>query len=502
MEQTPTPLSHSGPSDRPLAGRSLHFIGIGGAGMSGLALVAHALGGRVTGSDRADSPYCDRLRDAGLEPLIGHDAANLPAGAEVVVSTAIPDDNPELSAARAAGATVLHRGALLGELSRMKRTIAVSGTHGKTTTAAMAAHVLAETGRDPGFLIGGELRSARTNAAWGAGEWAVIEADESDRSFLELARDVAVITNIELDHHSTYANLAELEQAFGEFAEPAALRILGPDVELSGAGEEVGFAIAGEDEAPPRATRGAREGEAPRATRHAGDPSATRATGAAGAVHHPRHTLRAERLQLLPGGSRFEVEGTPVELRVPGRHNALNALAAMAACRAAGVEPAAAAPALSGFTGASRRFERHGRTPSGALVFDDYAHHPTEVRATLEAARIVAAAEGGRLVACFQPHLYSRTRMLAREFGRALSLADLVVVLDVYPARERPEDFPGVTGLLVAEAAADAAGGRPVWWLPRMEDAERMLAAELHAGDLIVTLGAGDVDALARRLAP
>jgi UDP-N-acetylmuramate--alanine ligase len=436
----------------PFEGRSLHFVGIGGAGMSGLALVSKALGARVTGSDRADSPYCERLRAAGIEPAIGHDATNYPPGAELVVSTAIPEDNPELSAARAAGAHVLHRGDLLGELSRMKRTIAVSGTHGKTTTASMAAHVLRETGRDPAFLIGGELRSAGTNADWGEGAWAVIEADESDRSFLKLYRPVAVITNVELDHHATYANLRELEEAFAEFAEPAELLILGPGVNLDGRGREVRFDVRG-------------------------------------------------RVELLPGGSRFEVQGTEVELHVPGRHNILNALAALAACRAAGVEPVEAAPALASFTGAARRFESHGRSASGARIFDDYAHHPTEVRATLEAARTLAGGAKGRLVACFQPHLYSRTRLLARDFGRSLALADLVVVLDVYPARERAEDFPGVSGLLVAQAAADAAGGRPVWWLPRMEDAERMLAAELGEGDILLTMGAGDVDRLARGLA-
>src|SRR3954470_9375401 len=220
--------------DAPLAGRSLHFIGIGGAGMSGLALVAAELGARVSGSDQADSPALERLRAAGAEVAAGHDAANLPAGAEVVVSTAIPEDNVELAAARAAGATVLHRAQLLGELSRMKRTIAVTGAHGKTTTASMAAHALRGAGRDPAFLIGGELRSAATNAGLGAGEWAVIEADESDRSFLELARDVAVITNIELDHHATYASLRELEEAMEEFARPAELRVVGPEVELPG----------------------------------------------------------------------------------------------------------------------------------------------------------------------------------------------------------------------------------------------------------------------------
>ena len=180
-------MAMADPLNAPFAGRALHFMGIGGAGMSGLALVAQQLGATVTGSDQAESSYCERLRAAGIEPVIGHDAANLPEGAEVVVSTAIPEDNPELAAAREAGATVLHRGDLLGELSRMKRTIAVGGTHGKTTTASMAALALLEAGRDPAFLIGGELRAAGTNAAWGAGEWAVIEADESDRSFLKLA---------------------------------------------------------------------------------------------------------------------------------------------------------------------------------------------------------------------------------------------------------------------------------------------------------------------------
>jgi UDP-N-acetylmuramate--alanine ligase len=434
------------------AGRSLHFIGIGGAGMSGLALVAHALGARITGSDQADSGYCERLRAAGIEPALGHDAAYLPAGAEVVVSSAIPDDNPELAAARAAGARVLHRGALLGELSALKRTIAVAGTHGKTTTASMTAHALRACGRDPAFVIGGELRSAATNAAWGEGEWAVIEADESDRSFLELLREVAVVTNVELDHHSTYANRYELERAFAEFAAPAALRIVGPGLAFPGRSVSVGL----------------EEGD-----------------------------LCARGLSLTAGGARFSVDGTPVELRVPGRHNVLNALAALAACRAAGVEPVEAGPALAGFTGAGRRFEEHGRTAGGALVFDDYAHHPTEVRATLEAARTLVPR---RLIACFQPHLYSRTRMLAREFGRALALADVVVVLDVYASRERAEDFPDVSGLAVAGAAAQAAGGRPVWWLPARADAERMLAAELGEGDLLLTLGAGDVDELARRL--
>jgi UDP-N-acetylmuramate--alanine ligase len=441
-------------SDAPWGGRRLHFIGIGGAGMSGLAIVALGLGARVSGSDRAESSYSQRLREAGVEPSIGHDPANLPDGAEVIVSTAIGEDNPELAAARAAGMRVLHRGELLGEVSRLKRCVAVAGTHGKTTTASMVAHALVACGRRPGYLIGGEVRSTGAGASWGQGEWVVVEADESDRSFLRLEPDVAVVTNVELDHHSTYRTLPEVEQAFAEFAGPAPIVIAPAGLELH--------------DVPPTVTFGIDAG-----------------------------TFPARELELTPAGSRFSVDGVDVELRVPGRHNVLNALAALAACREADLPVEEAAPALAGFSGAGRRFEAHGRTASGALVYDDYAHHPTEVRATLEAARTLGPA---RLVAVFQPHLYSRTRHLAREFGRALALADLVVVLDIYPARENAADFPGVSGWLVAGATASASRGRPVYWLPKMDEAEGFLRGELREGDLLLTLGAGDVDTLAGRL--
>jgi UDP-N-acetylmuramate--alanine ligase len=434
------------------AGRRLHFIGIGGAGMSGLALVARALGAEVTGSDRAESSYVERLRAAGIEPAIGHDAANLPAGAEVVVSTAIAEENPELERARADGARVLHRGDLLAEVAALKPSLVVAGTHGKTTTASMIAHVLVELGRDPAYLIGGELRSTGANAAWGAGEWIVVEADESDRSFLKLSPDFAAVTNVELDHHATYHSTREVEEAFEQFMAAAGRSSVWEEIELAGADETFGI--------------------------EAGDLAATNVT-------------------LDEHGSGFDVDGSAVRLAVPGRHNVLNALAALAALRAAGVEPAVAAPALAGFSGARRRFEPKGRTAAGAEVYDDYAHHPTEVRATLDAARTLGAR---RVVACFQPHLYSRTKMLAREFGAALALADIVVVMDVYPARERAEDYPGVSGLLVAEAAADAAGGRRVFWTPSHDDAERALRGLLGDGDVLVTLGAGDVDRVADSL--
>jgi UDP-N-acetylmuramate--alanine ligase len=435
----------------PFSDRRLHFIGIGGAGMSGLALVCAQLGAQVTGSDRAESSYTARLRAAGLEPAVGHHATNLPAGAEVVVSTAIGEDNPELVAARDAGAPVIHRGRLLGQVSSLKHSIAVAGTHGKTTTCGMIAHVLSECGRRPAFLIGGELRSRQTNAAWGEGDWIVVEADESDRSFLEVERDVAVVTNVELDHHHTYASLAELRGAFDEFVAPARVRIAGPGARIAGA-----------------LTYGLGDGD-----------------------------LSAEDVELRPLGARFTAAGVRVELSVPGRHNVANALAALAACREAGVALEEAAPALAGFTGTGRRFEEHGTTAAGARVFDDYAHHPTEVSATLEAARTLGA---HRLVACFQPHLYSRTRELARGFGRALATADVVCVLDVYPARERSEDFPGVSGLLVAQATADSAGGRRVMWTPTFAAAVDRLRGELREGDVLLTLGAGNVDELAREL--
>jgi UDP-N-acetylmuramate--alanine ligase len=412
--------------------------------MSGLALVARELGAQVAGSDRApDSPY---LRSLGLEVAAGHDAANVPDGAEVVVSSAIPPENPERAAARERGLRELHRADLLGEITRLRPTIAVTGTHGKTTTSSMIVHALRGCGLDPSYLVGGEVRSTGSNAGWGAGEWLVVEADESDRSLLKLAPRIAVLTNAELDHHATYSSQRDVDETFRAFLAMAEDVVLGDEPDLA------------------------------------------RFRGS---------FARPEHVQLEPGGSRFSVGGVPVALAIPGEHNARNAAAALAAAALAGAPPADAAAALADFTGAGRRVECVGATPTGALVVDDYAHHPTEVRATIAAARTL---EPARVVAVFQPHLFSRTARQNREFGAALALADLVVVLDVYPARERAEDFPGVTGRLVAAAAADAAAGRRVAWLPGFDEAERYLRAELREDDLLLTLGAGNVDALGRRL--
>jgi UDP-N-acetylmuramate--alanine ligase len=425
------------------AGRKLHFVGIGGAGMSGLALVARALGAEVSGTDKAESSYMARLREAGIEPVIGHGAERVPAGAEVVYSTAIGPDNPE----RAAAAVQLHRADLLAELTRLRPSIAITGTHGKTTTASMTAHALIACGLDPGYLIGGELRSTGSNAGWGSGELLVVEADESDRSLLKLDAWIAVLTNAELDHHATYSSRLDLDDTFKQFMARAEHRIAWEPVrDLAGPG------ATGYDVPEP---------------------------------------------ELDEHGVRFDWRGHDVRLRVPGAHNALNAAAALEACRAAGADLDTAVASLADFTGAGRRFEELGATRTGARVFDDYAHHPTEVRATLQGARTLKPA---RLVAVFQPHLFSRTAALAREFGQALALADLVVVLDVYPARERAEDWPGVDGRLVVAAAADAAEGRPVAWLPGFDAAEEYLNARLRPRDVCVMLGAGNVDSLGRRL--
>ena len=428
------------------AGRRLHFVGIGGAGMSGLALIAAALGAQVSGSDRAPSSYTERLLEHGIEPVFGHAAANVPDGAEVVYSTAIPADNPE----RLAAGSELHRADLLAQIAVLRRCLAVTGTHGKTTTSGMVVQALQGAGLDPAYVVGGELRTTQSNAGWGSGEWIVIEADESDRSLLKLQPEIAVLTNAELDHHSTYRSRLDLEETFATF-----------------------MARAGE-----RAV--------------VWDRPALRALCPGGGVPYD-----APGAQLYPEGSRFDWRGIPVRLSVPGAHNAVNAAGALTASALAGADPAAAAAALAEFRGARRRMEHVGETRAGAQVYDDYAHHPTEVATAIAAARTLGAR---RLVAVFQPHLYSRTRALAREFGVALTAADVIVVLGIYPARERAEDFPGVSGRLVAARAADAAGGRSVAWMPGFDEARAYLGAVLRSGDLCLIMGAGNVDALGRSL--
>ncbi|MBN8867236.1 MAG: UDP-N-acetylmuramate--L-alanine ligase [Solirubrobacterales bacterium] len=427
--------------------RRIHLIGVGGAGMSGLAWAANSLGASVSGSDRAESSYLTRLRGAGVEVAVGHDPANLPDGAEVVVSTAIADDNPELAAARERGLTVKHRSELLAELCSARRQIAVAGTHGKTTTTGMLTHALRELGQKPSFFVGGQIPGAGpdgepANSGWDEGEWVVVEADESDGSFLTLDPEVAVITNIEMDHHARWANLAELRGAFADFAAKARAAVL-----------------------------------------PIGDTAMAEVLAGRGAETTPFDLDR-------PG---------PAELglAVPGAHNRLNARAAIGALTAAGFDPDEVTEALRGFTGVKRRQELKGEC-EGARVFDDYAHHPTEVRAALTAIREVAP---NRLIAAFQPHLYSRTKIFSQQFGAALALADEIVVLDVYPAREEPVGpLEGVSGLDVLRAAADRAGGRACYWAPDLDSAERVLRGRAGEDAVIVTIGAGDVTRLSDRL--
>jgi UDP-N-acetylmuramate--alanine ligase len=423
--------------------RRLHFIGIGGAGMSGLALVARALGAKVTGSDRAESTYTQTLRAHGIEPIIGHSADNVPAGAEVVYSSAISASNPERQAA--AGAQ-LHRSELLAQIAALRRCLAVTGTHGKTTTSAMIVRAMRGAGLDPSYVVGGELRCTGQNAGWGSGEWVVVEADESDRSLLRLSPEIALLTSAELDHHATYSSRLELEGTFRTFMA--------------------------------------------RATGHAvvWDRAELRALCPPDAVAYD-----AVDPVLEPSGSRFHWRDLAVVLSVPGAHNAVNAAGALTAAALAGADPSPAAAALRDFRGARRRFELLGATAQGAPVYDDYAHHPTEVAAAIAAARTLRPK---RVVTVFQPHLYSRTQALAREFGEALSGADVAIVLDIYPARERAEDYPGIDGRIVAAAAADHAGGRAVAWLPGFDEARSFLQATLRAGDLCLVMGAGNVDQL------
>jgi UDP-N-acetylmuramate--alanine ligase len=438
--------------ERPWVGRRLHFIGVGGAGMSGYARAAHALGASVSGSDRAQTPYLQRLQDEGvLEARIGHDEGNVPSAGnvEVIYSSAVPLDNPERTASRERGLPERPRAELLAELTALRSTIAVAGAHGKTTTASMIVHVLREQGADPSWLVGSSVGAGLDNSHWGAGKWLVVEADESDRSMLSLRVEIAVLTNVELDHHATFASLGELRDAFREFLAGAPQAVIWDRPDL----------------------RSLREG-----------------TAAFYDVPTPR---------LSDGGSSFDWRGHEVGLMVPGAHNALNATAALEATRLAGIEEQGATVSLAGFRGAGRRFQRVGATANGAVVIEDYAHHPTEVAATLSAARTL---NPRRLVAVFQPHLYSRTAMLSREFGATLAQADVIVLLDVYPARERAEDHPGVSGLTIARATAERAGGRSVLWLPTFDVAERVLGDLLDAGDLCVVMGAGDVDVLGRRL--
>ncbi|MBU8577252.1 UDP-N-acetylmuramate--L-alanine ligase [Brevibacterium luteolum] len=441
----------------------VHFIGIGGAGMSGIARIMLMRGMTVTGSDAKDSSVVAALRALGAEIAIGQRAENIADVDTVVVSSAIRQDNPELAAARDKGLRIIHRSAALAGLMHGRTTVAIAGTHGKTTTTSMTTVALQAGGGDPSFVIGGVLTASGTNAHDGTGEAFIAEADESDGSFLLYEPAVAVITNAEADHLDHYGDWAGVRQAFVDFASHVRSR--------------GGVLIACADDA------GSREIAAQAA-----------AEGTTVVTYGFAETADVPITDLRPGevGTAFTVtldgRDLDVELQQPGAYNAANATAALCVVHHLGGDLDAAVTGLAGFGGTRRRFELRG-TAHGVRVYDDYAHHPTEVSAVLTAARSVVA-PGGRVHAIFQPHLFSRTQNFKEEFGQALGIADEAIVLDVFPAREDP--IPGVTGAIVAEEVPHD----NATFLPAFSDAVPTVVSRVQPGDIVITIGAGDVTIL------
>jgi UDP-N-acetylmuramate--alanine ligase len=436
--------------------RRLHLIGIGGAGMRNLAKLFLARGIAVSGSDLKDSKGLRELEAFGAKVRVGHAAEQLGEPDAVVISSAIRETNPELVEARRLGRPIWARAQALAALAGNSRAIAVAGTHGKTTTTSMIGLVLERAGLDPTYLVGGEPNESGSGARSGSGDLFVAEADESDGSFLLLRSEVGIVTNVEVDHVDFYpGGREEIEAAFALFA------------------ERCRHVIACIDD--PGAVRSL-EGSGADVTWYGGSPEAD---------------VRVAVLSLAPRAARARVtiegEVVEVQLGVDGAHMLLNAAAAIAATRVVGVEPALAAEALAAFTGVHRRFEHRGSV-RGADFFDDYGHVPTELAVTLGVAR---RTEPGRLVAVFQPHRYSRTQALWRELGASLVEADLVVVTDVYGAAQDP--IPGVTGKLVVDGIALADPGKRVVYLPHRGDVVRFLEREVREGDLVLTMGCGDV---------
>jgi len=444
--------------------RTLHIVGVGGAGMSAIALVLVRMGHRVSGSDLKESRVLARLRAAGVEVAVGHAAGNVPGGLDAVVySTAVPLGNVELRVAREKGIPTRHRSEVLAALSAARRTIAVAGSHGKTTTSSMLALVLRAAGWKPSFVIGGELNEVGTNAAYDSGEWMVMEADESDGTFLALTPEAALVTNVEPDHLDRYGDLPALVDAFRHFVKGPPLRVLCTD-------DPVAAALAGE-------------------LRRASTPVVTYGSGE-GADY------RLDAYDGLRTGSRFVLHGPggrvgELALPVPGRYNALNATGAAAVALELGAPFDAVHGALAGFGGVARRFQFRGAI-GGVTLVDDYAHLPGEVAAAIGAAR-----EGrwGRVVVVFQPHRFTRTEALAADFADAFEGADRIVLTDVYPAGEAPR--PGVSGRMILRSVLDAHPGADVTYLPRRSELVELGLRGTRPGDVVLTLGAGDVTTLA-----
>lgn len=460
----------------------VHMVGIGGAGMSGIARILLDRGGLVSGSDAKESRGIHALRARGAQITIGHDAASLdllPGGATAVITThaAIPKTNPELVEARRRGIPVILRPAVLAKLMHGRTTLMVTGTHGKTTTTSMLIVALQHCGRDPSFAVGGEMGEAGTNAHHGSGDCFVAEADESDGSLLEYTPNVAVVTNIETDHLDFYGSADAYVGVFDSFVDRLA----------------PGGALVVCIDDPGAAALARRTGELGiRVLRYgSGALSSGEPLAATLLSWQQQGTEAVAQIQLAPD---LDPEQHPrvMRLSVPGRHMALNAMGALLAALEIGAPVDAVLDGLAGFEGVRRRFELVGTAGNGqpVRVFDDYAHHPTEIVATLAAVRTLLEQSGdGRSIAVFQPHLYSRTKAFAEEFGHALDAADEVFVLDVYGAREQP--LAGVSGASVAEHVSV-----PVRYLPNFSAAAEQVAAVAGPGDVIVTMGAGDVTLL------
>jgi UDP-N-acetylmuramate--alanine ligase len=448
---------------------AVHFIAVGGAGMSGIAAMYAGLGVPTSGSDQADSATLAALAGAGVRTFVGHDPDQLGDAATVVVSSAVRETNPELAEARRRGLRVWHRSAALGALMLGRRGIAVTGTHGKTTTSAMIATLLTAAGADPSYVVGSPLTSTGRSYRLGSGDAFVVEADESDGSYLQYPAEIAVITNVEADHLDNWGTPEAYAAGFVRLATAAGVRTVVLRSDDPGAAALI---------APIRAAR-------KDVVTFGRDPAAD---------------VRLTDVRFTPSGAAATLtawdDSGPLALAVPGEYNLLNAAAAYAVGRILGLPGPDLRAAAGRFAGTSRRFEFVGEV-GGARLYDDYAHHPTEVAATLAAARQLAG--DGRLVACFQPHLFTRTRDFATEFGRALALADRILVLGIYPAREDP--LPGVTGRLVADAAAAAAGADRVDYAETLAEGVTALGTLLRPGDLVVTIGAGDVTRVGRELA-
>jgi UDP-N-acetylmuramate--alanine ligase len=448
--------------------KNIHFVGIGGIGMSGLAEILTSWGFQVTGCDAAASPTTDRLGRGGIQVVIGHAPEHAERADLLVVSSAVRKNHPELEKARGIHVPVVRRAEMLGEVTRLKRAVAVAGTHGKTTTSAMIAVVLAEGGLDPTLIVGGVLRNLATNARVGSGEYLVVEADEYDRSFLTLNPTIAVVTNIEADHLDIYEDLDDIRRTFGEFASRVPF---------------YGMVIGCADDENVRALLG---GIQRRIVRYGLGEEAS---------------FRAVDVTFEERGAKFAVEADgkrlgEVALGVPGDHNVRNALAALAVALEVGIPFEKAAAGLARFEGVERRFQILGEA-AGAIIIDDYAHHPTEVRATLDAAR--RGWSGRRIVALFQPHLYSRTRDFAGDFAEALSSADLAYVAPIYPAREEP--IEGVTSALITDAATRGGWASIRAVEGNLDEITGTIRAELGSNDLFLTMGAGDVHKVSEALA-